>query len=75
MTKKLGIDQNRYPRNACFRQSLKIVASCGLRQFVWIFKLLLDPEECTRVAHSGFDLHPVANDLQIRCKLLELSFE
>src|SRR5713226_8779929 len=36
-------------------------------------ELFLDFEECASVAHCGFDLHPVANDLRIRCKLLDLS--
>src|SRR6267154_5414929 len=36
-------------------------------------ELFLDFEECPCVPHCGFDLHPVANDLRIRCKLLDLS--
>src|SRR5882672_9625842 len=35
-------------------------------------ELLLDLEKCARVAHRGFDLHPVANDLRIRSKVLNL---
>src|ERR1700730_19348370 len=36
-------------------------------------ELFLNFEECACVAHCGFDLHPVANDLRIRCELLDLS--
>src|SRR5882672_6831342 len=36
-------------------------------------ELFLNFEECACVAHCGFDLHPVANDLRIRYKLLDLS--
>src|SRR5216683_4135131 len=36
-------------------------------------ELFLNFEECACVAHCGFDLHAVANDLRIRCKLLDLS--
>src|SRR5882672_9658206 len=41
---------------------------------VKVLELFLDFEECACVAHCGFDLHPVANDLRIRYKLLDLSF-
>ena len=34
---------------------------------------ILDFEQCACVAHCGFDLHAVANDRRIRCKLLDLS--
>src|SRR5439155_19232755 len=36
-------------------------------------ELFLDLEEGACVAHCGLDLHPVANDLQIRCKFLDTS--
>ena len=34
-----------------------------------------DIEKCASVAHCGVDLHPVANDLRIRCKTLDSPFE
>src|SRR6267378_1205218 len=37
-------------------------------------ELFLDFEKCACVAHCGFDLHPVANDLRIRCKTLDSPF-
>src|SRR5258708_35614574 len=36
-------------------------------------ELLLDFEECACVAHCGFNLHPVTNDLRIGYKILDLS--
>src|SRR5258706_6448459 len=33
----------------------------------------LDLEKCARVAHCGFDLHQVANDLRIGCEALDFS--
>src|SRR5436190_17492744 len=33
-------------------------------------ELVLDREKRPRVAHSGFDLHPVSNDRRIRSELL-----
>ena len=40
---------------------------------VKVLELFLNFEECACVAHCRFDLHPVANDLRIRCELLDLS--
>src|SRR5216683_733537 len=37
-------------------------------------ELFLDCEKCACVAHCGFDLHPVANDLRIRCKGVDSPF-
>src|SRR5712692_753576 len=34
----------------------------------------LDCEKCACVAHCSFDLHPVANDLRIRCKTVYSPF-
>src|SRR5258708_35055369 len=36
-------------------------------------ELLLDLEKCARVAHRGFDLLPIADDLWIRYKCLDFS--
>src|ERR1700682_2585872 len=38
---------------------------------VKISELFLGFEKGTRISHCGFDLHPVANYLQIRSKLLD----
>src|SRR5437870_12672224 len=42
---------------------------------VKVSELFLDFEKCASVAHCGVDLHPVANDLRIRCKTLDSPFE
>src|SRR5258708_5389204 len=38
---------------------------------VKVSELFADCEKCACVAHCGFDLHPVADDLRIRCKTLD----
>src|SRR5260370_19047130 len=37
-------------------------------------ELFLDFEQSACVTHCGFDLHPVADDLRIRCKTLDSPF-
>src|SRR5258708_103072 len=40
---------------------------------VEVLEPVLDFEKCACIAHCGFDLHPVANDLRIGCKVLDFS--
>src|SRR6267154_5347367 len=40
---------------------------------VEVLEPFLDLEKCACVSHCGIDLHPVANDLRIGCKVLDFS--